>query len=222
MTSILFDLDGTIADSVPVIIKTAIKTCADFGITINENDIKELIGVPLLVQGEKLLGKGRGEEYKKAYQDVYLNSDDCGNTFDGMIEILYMCKELGLKTAIVTSKSSEGADFLLQGLNIKKLFDVIVTANSGCGFKPEAGPALFALEKMDEKPQNSLFIGDSTFDILCGKNAGTHTCAVFWGAGKKEALLAETPDYTAASVKELQDIILSFAQNIHIKISQGA
>lgn len=210
MTALLFDLDGTIADSVPVIIDTSIKTCADFGKRITEDDIKPLIGVPLIVQGETLLGEGMGEAYRRGYQERYFHlQENCIKAFPGISELLQELQGQA-SIAIVTSKGKEGTDFSLHCLRIGGCFDAVINAHSGCGFKPEAGPALAALRQMNELPQNAIFIGDSIFDLRCGKNAGTATCAVLWGAGREEELLAEQPDYTAKSCTELRELLLQF------------
>ncbi|MBQ9992071.1 MAG: HAD-IA family hydrolase [Firmicutes bacterium] len=211
MTALLFDLDGTIADSVPVIIETAIKTCKKFDVDITEKDIAELIGIPLLKQGEKFLGAERAQEYYDAYQDTFLHlQEDCIQPFEGMRELLASCKRLGAKVGIVTSKGQEGTAFSLKCLKIDEYIDAVVHAHSEAGHKPDAGPALKALEMMDEKAQNSMLIGDSVFDIRCGKNAGALTCAVLWGSGERDELLSEHPDYAAETVAELKNILTKY------------
>ena len=71
MTAFIFDLDGTLADSIPNILDVAKRSFAQLGKTVSEDTIIEYVGIPLIQTGEDLLGPGRGREYADAYMETY-------------------------------------------------------------------------------------------------------------------------------------------------------
>ena len=211
MTALLFDLDGTLVDSVPLIVESSRLTALELGISVTEREIINMIGLPLVQAGDLLLGEGSGELYYRTYQKHFASLyESYFNLFSGVWEMLTECRCLGAKMAIVTSKSDLGANITLDRLNLRGFFDVIVTCNSGCGHKPQPEPALFAMERLNATPKDSVFIGDSMYDMQCGRAAETATCAVSWGSGTEEELLAEKPDKIAYTVDELHQYLRAF------------
>ena len=78
---------------------------------------------------------------------------------------------------------------------------------NGIGHKPSAEPLLFICKEIDVKPEETLIIGDTELDILCGKSANALTCAVTYGYRTKENLEENKPDYIISELYELKDII---------------
>ena len=91
---------------------------------------------------------------------------------------------------------------------IKDFFSVIVTASEPCAHKPSPEPAFLALERLAKSADNAVFVGDSPYDIQCGKGANLAACGVTWGMATKDQLAAYNPDYLADTVEQLQAIIL--------------
>ena len=210
-TALLFDLDGTLVDSIPLIVESSRLTALELGINISEREIINMIGLPLIQAGDSFLGEGGGEIYHRTYQKHFASLyENYFKLFPGVVEMLTECRSLGAKMAIVTSKSELGANITIDRLGLRDFFDLIVTCNSGCGHKPQPEPAIFAMEKLNATPADCVFIGDSMYDIQCGRDAGTSTCAVTWGAGTTEELLAERPDKTANTVDELRQYLKVF------------
>jgi len=208
--NILFDLDGTLADSIPVILAASRAACKDLGVIWDEEKARGLIGLPLIDTGEIVLGKGRGMEYFKAYHDHFFDEMDKGlRPFDGAPEMLRTLHEAGKKLAIVTSKKEPATLLSFKMMDMEGVFDLVVTADSGCGFKPTAEPALYAIEKLNGKKESTVFVGDSSFDICCAKNAGITAIGVAWGADSEEKLLSCGADIIVHSMEELQNLLLS-------------
>jgi len=201
-------MDGTLIDSVPFIMETSKLTCQELNIPWDEQKIISLIGLPLITTGEILLGEGQGERYYQVYTKYYLEYKPLAlRLFEGVRPMLASLKKQGYRMGIVTSKSLKGANSTLLGLEIMDYFEAIVTASDSCGHKPEAGPALYALGKMGIKSEGSAFVGDSIFDIGCGKAAGLTTFGVLWGTSSEQELTEAGADYLAHDLSDLERLL---------------
>ena len=207
---VMFDLDGTLIDSLPVIVKTSLKVCEELSIKADEAKIVGQIGLPLLTTGENFMGKGQGQLYFDTYQKYFYDILAEGlEVFPGIESLLNELKSCGQQTAVVTSKSRRSAEASLDMAGLGKYFDLVVTVNDDCGHKPAPDPALFALNKLGAQAANSIFVGDSLFDILCAKSAGCAACGVLWGAGSREQLQKSGADFIAPTVNELHGYLLA-------------
>lgn len=216
MPAILFDLDGTIANSLPCIIECSLLTCRDLNIPADEDKIISLIGIPMLQTGEIMLGSGRGEEYRSLYNSHFRQCPEPKMTaYEGMPQLLHQLKAQGIPLGIVTSKVRNGCLESLSTLDLHDIFDILVTASDDCGHKPDAGPALFACEQLALDKEHVIFVGDSHFDINCGKAAGIATCGVTWGACNKKQLAACGPDFLAETVPQLAQILRDWLYDIN-------
>lgn len=152
-----------------------------------------------------LLGEGQGELYYNTYNEFFHALKGSLSLFPGIKEILAELKAKKVPLAIVTSKSQRGIESSLDTVGLLDFFSVVVHANDDCGHKPEAGPALFAMKKLKQPiDKRSFFIGDSLFDISCGKEAGLSTCAVTWGAMDRDALFRAKPDFLIDNIEDLK------------------
>ncbi|MGI6361586.1 MAG: HAD family hydrolase [Bacillota bacterium] len=211
MTAILFDLDGTIANSLPGILDTTRRTYENFNLPWHKEEALSLVGLPLLAVGEKLLGANHAQEYYDAYQKNFLSYRGADvEAYDGIPQLLQKLTAQEIPLAIVTSKVRRGCLRTLKALDLTHYFKHLVTASDGCGAKPDPEPVLCACQKLGKEPSETLFIGDSFFDIKSGQAAGTTTCAVSWGAGKRADLLAYGPDFMAENVPELDEIVFKW------------
>lgn len=207
--TVLFDLDGTLIDSLPLIIECSRLAGAEIGLPWDEDHIRSMIGIPLIETGEILLGKGQGEFYRSVYLKYFRRlHDEKIAIFPGIIPMLEQCKEKKIVMAVVTSKIYDSAVMSLTETGIKDYFAEIITASEPCAHKPSAEPALLAMERLGCEKKGTLFVGDSPYDIQCGKGAGIAACGVTWGMATKEQLAAYEPNYLADSVSELVNIVL--------------
>ena len=97
MNAFLFDLDGTLSDSVPQIMHTLRRTFDDMGMKATDEELMLTIGVPLVDTGEKFLGKGRGLEFADRYRALFLEDDPMFpiRAFDGIPEMLRALRAKG-------------------------------------------------------------------------------------------------------------------------------
>ncbi|MBQ6807888.1 MAG: HAD hydrolase-like protein [Firmicutes bacterium] len=235
MTAFLFDLDGTLHDSVPVICHVSQLAYAELGLERSLEEIKKTIGVPLVKTGEELFGPGNGDLYRLTYQRIYQEQESLFplRAFPGIPEMLSALRERGARLAVVTSKRHQLTLENLETTGLLPLVEVVVDAQSTDKHKPDPEPALLALkqlgclpeqqsclpeqrsclpEQQSCLPEQGVFIGDSLFDLGCGRNAGLKTVAVSWGAGIRQELADFQPDFLCDTVEELQQVLLSLQE----------
>lgn len=212
--AVLFDLDGTIADTLPLIKKTYAKVFEEMNIPWGNDDVMKMIGLPLREIGGIMAGIGKEEEffnnYQKQYRELHHNYI---KVFPGTREMLINLQEKGLPLGIVTSKSKVGADLTLSSINLAKYFAAVVTVDDTLKHKPDPEPVLLGAEKLGVKPDQAVFVGDSPYDIVAGNRAGVTTIAVSWGMASLEDLKEHSPGYLVTTREELLELIISLSNN---------
>ena len=209
MTAFIFDLDGTLANSVPYIRQTVQETLDQFNLTASEKEITSVIGLPLLTTGEFFLGEQRAEEYMQAYSAIYKKNHFQAIAFAGLNDLIEKLNSHGAKLAIATSKRKQPTYENLEQMDLLKYFSIIINSETGCGFKPSPGPALKAMAELGSSPDESYFIGDSVHDIACATGAGIQSIAVTWGSTSKDCLKKVNPTYICDNVDELSKLLVS-------------
>ncbi|QHI72560.1 HAD-IA family hydrolase [Aminipila terrae] len=131
---------------------------------------------------------------------------DVISPFPGMIELIKELNRQGYKTAVVTSRLRPTTMEGLEKYKLDTILDEIVTMEDCTKHKPDPEPALIALEKLGSKPEESMMIGDSKFDIGCANNAGVTSVLVDWAVAiydkEKEGIFK--PDFV---IKKAEDIL---------------
>jgi len=211
INTVLFDFDGTVMDTNEVVYKSWQHTYNKLiGKDGDEETIYKTFGEPLVLSMEKAFPKVPVEESIQIYRDYhYKNFEELISLFPGMKELLKENKIRKYKTALVTSRLKKTTIKGLEKYQIKDLFDCIVTMEDCTKYKPDSEPINIALNKLKSRPQESIMIGDTMYDILCAKNAGVKSVLVSWA----EALDAnkipkvDCPDYIIDKANELLKII---------------
>lgn len=210
----LFDFDGTVADTIPGILTTLKKTRVamdcDFGIDY----AKSLIGTPLVMMGVELCGKDRAAEFVETYRKEYIKwGADQIRFYDGMKELLEFLKAQGMTMAIVTSKRIDSLRLNLKNLDFDDYFDLLVTKDSTEFFKPHPAPVEYALTGLNATPKQAVMIGDTHYDIECGKGAGVMTIGVTWGVETLTEIKRSKPTYVVETGFELEKLIEKLIKN---------
>lgn len=194
--AVLFDFDGTVINTNELIIESyqyAFNKVMGKEITMEE--ILGLFGRPLLLSLTEDYGKYGEELYKTFREFNESRHDDIAKPFIGVPECILAIKNAGYKIGIVTSKRRE---MLLTGLKLiglENVFDVLVGNEDSVNHKPDTEPVLNACKELSIKPSEAIYVGDSVFDILCGKNAGMKTCGVKYTLTAPEKLYEAGMDY---------------------------
>jgi pyrophosphatase PpaX len=201
--AVLFDLDGTLLDSVPTILRSAKETFAVMGLPYDEAAVKKTIGIPLEVQATAFAGP-RAVEFVDRYKTIYrTHFGEDSRFFPGTVEMLDAVRAGGYLTAVVTSKSSRSAQRTLARDGMAGRFEAIVTCDDVVRPKPDAEPVLKALDLLRLTPPEAIFVGDSMFDVDCAQRAGVAMVAVSWGVRSREDLLLQCPNGVFDSWQEL-------------------
>ncbi len=213
INTILFDFDGTVMDTNNVIIMSWQHT---FRTLENREEklenLTKTFGEPLERTLANFFPDVPVEESIEIYRSFHRdNFGELITLFPGMKELLAEVKQRGYKTALVTSRLGETTMQGLEKYEIKKYFDVVVTADDTTKHKPDPQPVNIALEKLGSAPEEAVMLGDTLFDILCARNAGVKSILVSWSlalAGKtKEDLGDDAPDYIIKKPEELFGIL---------------
>lgn len=194
LKAILFDLDGTLLDSIDVILRANREVCDKMGLRYDETQVRNWIGIPLTVQSG-LLAKERSEEFIDAYKSVYRQyHSDSTRLYDGTLEMLDALRSLGVKTALVTSKNIVGTRRVLDSSGLDGRFEAVITADDVESPKPHPEPILKALTALDVAAHESIYVGDSFFDYESAAAANVPMVAVTWGARDRDDLLSVRPE----------------------------
>ena len=205
--AVLFDLDGTLLDTNELIYNSFNNMFKEIlNLDLPKLEITRLYGVPL----EKSLvkyTKDKEELDKMICEYRRYNAEHHDNMcapFDGVVELLKSLKDKGIKLGIVTSKRKVVAERGMKLAGIYEYMDVIISPESTEKHKPEGEPAMKDCEILGVNTNEAIMVGDSSYDLLCGKNAGCLTCGVEYTALDVNDLLKVEPTYM---VKKPIDIL---------------
>lgn len=214
---VIFDLDGTVVDTVELIRDSFHHTVRTvLGRDMPDEYLLAGVGQPLMTQMRRL-----SEEHAQELFDVYREynhrrHDELVRGYDGMHEVLEGLRAAGRRLGIVTSKSRDTTGMAFRAVRVGEFFDAVVTASDTDEHKPSPVPLRICLERLggangasageDAALGGPIYVGDSPVDIEAGRAAGMTTAAVAWGVFGREALLAAAPDFfveTAAALLAL-------------------
>jgi len=208
ITTVLFDLDGTLIDTNELIITTYLHTLEKYYPSkYQREDVLPFLG-PTLHDVFGNMDPDRVEEMVSEYRAFNIaNHDELVKEFVGVKETVQTLKDRGYKLGIVTTKRH---DVTLKGLRLMELeayFEVIVAYDHVEKVKPDPEPIFKALEQLGSTPEESIMVGDNFHDILAGKNAGTTTAGVAWSIKGREYVAKYEPDYMLENMKDLLTIL---------------
>lgn len=193
---VLFDFDGTVIDSGAIILASMRHaTLTVLGRDFEDEILMAAVGGAGLNEQMRLLDEGRVDELVRVYRahNEPLHSElvCCA----GMEDVLAALKQEGRRLGIVTAKRRQTVALAFEHVPIEHLFDVVVGSDDTERHKPDPDPILFALEQLGADADETVYVGDSPFDIRAAKAAGVHAVAVTWGGiHTHERLAAENPD----------------------------
>lgn len=196
-TVVLFDLDGTLIDSVDLIrqsFRHMLRTHR--GIEPSEEAWLAGLGTPLRMQFRAYTSDPAEIEAMLAtYQEHNLaNHDRMVTAYPGAVEAVRSLKTRGIKLGIVTSKLTKNAKRGISVGGFDGLFDTIIGADETTVHKPDPTPVLHALKQLGAKADQAVFVGDSPHDITAGRRAGTRTAAALWGPFSRAVIEPAHPD----------------------------
>lgn len=208
--TVLFDLDGTLIDSIRLILDSYHHTLTAHGIPPRtDEDWLRGVGTPLNVQfAEWRDDLGRLEAMVATYREYNLaHHDRMVTVYPGVMAAVGSIRAAGRRTGLVTSKNRQGA---LRGLTLVKLeamMDVLVCADEVTNPKPHPEPVEKAVALLGADPGTTVYVGDSIHDMVSGRAAGVRTAAALWGPFGREHLELATPDYWLETPADLLTLL---------------
>lgn len=211
INTVLFDFDGTIMDTNNLILESWQHTFRTVeGKERAAEDILETFGEPLNITMGKLLPQVAVEEGVKIYRSYHHDRfTELIEVFPGIPELLAELKHRGYKTGVVTSRLRNTTELGLKTYDMEQYFDTVVTCDDTDKHKPDPEPVNIALERLGAKPEETIMVGDSMFDILCAKNAGVTSAMVGWALAISDGDKTgeNQPDYILEKAEDLLAIL---------------
>ena len=208
--AVLFDLDGTLIDSIELILNSAKHAFRDRdGHVPTDAEWLTGVGIPLAsmfrryakddAEVDALIAKYR--EYQLAHHDRLVKC------YDQVVETVDFIRAAGHPVAVVTSKTGWLAKRGLDHVGLGPHFDVIVGCDICQRHKPDPEPVFLALEKLGYEPGDAAFVGDSVHDMAAGNAAGVVTIAALWGPFTREDLAASGPTHFLERMADLPRLL---------------
>ncbi len=205
----LFDLDGTLVDTVPFILAAVRHAFEGYGTAPTDAEWIAGIGTPLRAQ---LASFARTPDDVQPLFDRYraywlANHDAQTRCFPGALETVEALSRRGHPIGIVTAKIEQGAYRTLRHTGLLPLVRSVVGADSCANAKPHPEPVLLALSQLGAAPADAILVGDSPHDVAAAKAAGARAAAALWGACTREALAAAGADFFLRDVREVPALV---------------
>ena len=210
---VIFDLDGTLADSYEAIYLSFRYAYEQMGLKpLCFEEVKRAVGLGLRVTFRDLLGEERIEEalrlFRHQYESIYRENT---RLLPGAQEVLQTLHARGMRLAVATNKLGRFSREIFRHFSLDGLFAAVVGDEDVPQNKPHPAMLFFALEKMGLEKDEAVFVGDSRIDIQTGKNAGVRVFAVSTGVHTKEELQQAKPDKLFERLLDLLDYFSSSA-----------
>ncbi|MFJ7886796.1 HAD family hydrolase [Lysinibacillus xylanilyticus] len=182
MKAIIFDFDGTLANTLPICYYAFQNVFKEFdNKDLSSEEIKAMFGPSETGIIRKNLINSNTEQAIEMYYKKYLENHS--NLVKHNVEIDEMIKHLkdnGIKIGIVTGKARRSLDISLKALQMDHLFDVIITGDDVSNPKPHLEGIIKALSLLSVRNNEAMYVGDSDADIQAGIEANVHTVGVRW------------------------------------------
>ena len=210
LPAVLFDLDGTLIDSIELLLSSARHAFDGWQIGApTDAEWIRGIGTPLV---EQLRGFAASEDevtrLLQRYRDYqHIHHDRLTRCYDDVPAVVAQLADRGHPMAIVTSKASVIAKRSLEWVGLHRFFPVVVGFDETARHKPDPEPVLAALERLGASADQAAFLGDSPHDVHAGNAAGVLTIAALWGPFGRETLAAARPNHFIGCMADLPGVL---------------
>lgn len=215
LKAVLFDLDGTLADTLTDLATSVNHALSHFGFPTHETEkYKYFVGNGMSVLVTRVLPEDKRDkkthaEVKTEFLSHYAKHyADNTRVYSGLPEVVSTLKEKGIKVAVVTNKAHAAAIDVVKKL-YPDTFDIVLGQKEGVPTKPAPDMPLEVMRQLGVKPEECAFVGDSGPDAATGVNCGAVPIGVLWGFRAADELRENGAKYLAATPKELLSVILS-------------
>lgn len=176
---VIFDMDGVLIDSEPAYLKMNMKLFSEFGIEMDDENYKALVGLPSMPMWKMLKQKYKLKnnvsdfiELEKKRMSEILDSEIISRPIEGIVTLLNSLKEKNINLSVASSSAKANINFVLNKLDLKPYFDFVISGEEVINGKPAPDIFLRAAEKFNAAPENCFVIEDSSNGIKAAKAAG--------------------------------------------------
>ncbi len=215
--AVIFDLDGTLLDSLQDLAESTNKALADSGFPEHPLEAyKDFVGNGLFALAEKALPASRRKQadVEAIAEKFWVNYEESWflhtKTYPGILYLIQLCVSRKIKVAILSNKvhyfTKKIIRHFFRGAMInqgKNPFGIYSGEQPDKPAKPDPTRALELAERLKCKPENIAILGDSIVDVQTAKNAGMISIGAAWGYSGREALEAAGADYVFDTAAEL-------------------
>ncbi|MDP9206757.1 MAG: HAD-IA family hydrolase [Gemmatimonadota bacterium] len=207
--AVLFDLDGTLVDSIALLLASMRHTFQGRPRQPSDAEWIEGLGTPLPKQLTPYVESDEDRErLVNRYRTFQLeNHDRLMAHYEGVIDSLALLYQRGHPMGVVTSKGNMMMERGLKFIGADDYIEVAIGYDSVHIHKPDPYPVRAALEKLGYEPGEAVFVGDSPHDIISGNDAGVITIAALWGPFRRDQLESYGPTYFLDDIKELPALL---------------
>lgn len=213
-THVIFDLDGTILNTLDDLADAGNHICAMHGWKEHPveaykkmvgNGISRLVSrfAPPEIEEDEL------EQARQEFMEYYdAHKADKTAAYAGVAEAIFTMRSAGVRVAVLTNKADKLARSIVEDY-YPDVFDAVQGALPDRPAKPDPALLLELMRNLNAGPESTLFVGDSNVDIVTGKNAGLATCGVLWGFRSRAELEGEGADYIVKDPSELLQAVFA-------------
>jgi len=210
--AIIFDMDGTLVSSLPVIFHCENEISRKYLKTsLTLEDVISKFGPPAHTIIKEMTRSLPDSVQSRAVSDYYecyrTHVSSRGLVFPGITELLGKIKGSGRRLALFTGVEKNMMEYTLNPFKLVDFFGVRITADDIRKSKPDPEGINLALSRINASAKESMYIGDSPSDIIAGKRAGVLTGAALWSPENRGDPTTEHPDYEFRSVQQLSDFL---------------
>lgn len=213
--AVIFDLDGTLSDSIASIKYSGDKALGEFGYgPFTEKQYKYFVGDGAANLVKRALTAG-GDRELAHFEDAFeryteIFKEYCMyqvKPYDGVRELLAALKERGVRLAVLSNKPHANTINVIETLFGKDCFDKIQGQTEGIAIKPSPEGVFLILKEWDMTPEDILYLGDTATDMRTGKGAGAFTVGALWGFRERGELLEGGADALIRHPMELLEYL---------------
>ena len=215
MKLIIWDFDGTLANTRPIIEAGMDHALQALGLDGSvRTEWLKYVGLPVeegITRTFGPLGLGMPDVLKAYRSFGHAEHEDLIQPFEGMTALLHELRDLGIPMAVASSKRGEPLKRQIGVLGWAGLFDPIVTPDEVKAGKPDPESLALCLAAHGLQPREAVMVGDATFDLDMARRAGVPSVAVGYGFADQDALMAFGPLAYAPDTRALRDILLAWS-----------
>ncbi len=212
ITTVVFDLDGTLLDTLTDLAAAVNYALAEYGLpTRTQEEVRSFVGNGVRLLMERAVSEGAAhphfDEIFATFKAYYVaHCREHTRPYDGIEAMLHVLRARGYRLAIVSNKLQKGVDELYETF-FAETVQVAVGERSGICRKPSPDMVHLALDALAAKPDEAVYVGDSDVDVATARAAGLPCISVLWGFRDRDFLLASGAEVLAERPEEIPDLL---------------